>query len=126
LLVSGERKGWQFGVGANYNHRRYYAPVFRSGAVSQRITDESFSVSASAARRFTPVSGVDFSAYAGISDSSFRLADSAFGMGIAGSYYDRIFHDRVRGTASVGLFHTSSDGFDSTTASALVGLRYIF
>lgn len=125
-LLSGGRGPWSFGVGAGYNNRRYYSPVFTAdGTALDRIVDESFTLSAFADRRLTPSSSASVNAYATWADSGFRNAGSAFGTGITASYRKQ-FRERLAGTAAVGLFHTSSEQFDSTGVSALVGLRYTF
>lgn len=125
-ILSGGRGPWSFGVGAGYNHRRYYVPVLRTGNALGRVVEESFTLYADAARKLSATSGAQVNAFAATVDSSLPNARRSYGLGITASYYQRIFTDRLQGTAAVGLYHSGSSRFDRTVASALVGLRYNF
>ena len=128
ILFSGERGPWGFGVGASYTNRKYFSPIVTAdgGFDGENIVDESWSLSASASRALTRTSGIGLDAYAGLFNSGIQGVDNSFGTGITASYYQSFIHERLQGTAAIGLFHSGSDRFDSTVASATVGLRYTF
>lgn len=125
-ILSGERGGWSFALAGGYNHRRYYAPALRTETSLGRIVEESFTLSADAVRRLSATSGVQLNAFAATADSNLPNARRAYGVGITGSYYQRLFSDRLQGTAALGLYHSGSSRSDRTVASALIGLRYNF
>jgi hypothetical protein len=89
------------------------------------VTDQSAGLEASLGRRLTRTSGFDFNAYAQWNDSDLIGFSDLYALGLTGTYY-RSFGERLRGQASLGLYNTSGDEFDSTVASALLGLRYEF
>jgi hypothetical protein len=125
LGVSGLRGPWSFGVGAGYNNRRYYAPP-GPDFVLHGVTDHSFSLSGHAGRQLTRSSGLDFGAYAGWYDSGLFGSPNSFSTGVTGSYYQRLFHDRLQGNVSAGLYTSQSGDFDSTVGALSLGLRYSF
>jgi hypothetical protein len=96
------------------------------GFALDRRTDESFGLYAGATRDLSRTSSVSVDAYANWFDSGLTGADSAFSTGITGSYYQSFLFDRLQANAAIGLFTTDNGAFDSTVASALVGLRYGF
>jgi hypothetical protein len=116
---------WSYGIGAGYSNRRYFAPP---GAtfVLDGVTDQSFSLSGNVGRRLSRTSGYDIAGYAAWSDSGIAGADGAFSTGVTGTYYRRIFRDRLEAHAAGGIYTTQSGPFDSTVASVLFGLRYSF
>ncbi len=126
LLFSGGHGPWDFGLGANYSSRRYFQPIVEQGFALDRRTDESFSLYASASRELSRTSSVSVDGYASWFNSGVIGADDAFSTGITGSYYQSFLFERLQAQAALGLFTTQGDGFDSTVASALVGLRYQF
>jgi hypothetical protein len=126
VILSGERGPWNFGLGASYNHRRYFVPVLREQVSSVRVIEESFTLFADASRRLSPTSGVQASLFAATGDNSLPNSERGYGLGLTGTYYQRVFTDKLQGTASVGLFHSGTSRFDRTVASFLVGLRYNF
>lgn len=126
ILFSGGRGPWSFGLGANYSSRRYYQPIVEQGFALDRRTDESFGIYAGATRDLSRTSSVSVDAYANWFDSDIAGAETAFSTGITGSYYQSFLFDRLQAHAALGLFTTDSGEFDSTVASALVGLRYGF
>ncbi|HZG07640.1 MAG TPA: hypothetical protein VEZ70_01530 [Allosphingosinicella sp.] len=125
LLLSGGRGPWSFGTGASYNNRRYFAPP-GGDFVLRGVTDQSFSLSAFAGRQLSRDSGYDISAYASWFDSGIAGSDNAFSSGVTGSYYQRLFHDRLQGNIAAGIYTTQSGPYDSTIGSVLFGLRYSF
>ncbi|HEX8443211.1 MAG TPA: hypothetical protein VF631_06165 [Allosphingosinicella sp.] len=126
ILFSGGRGPWGFGIGANYSSRRYYQPIVEQGFALDRRTDESFGLYAGATRDLSRTSTVSLDAYANWFDSGLTGAESAFSTGITGGYYQSFLFDRLQAHAALGLFTTDNGEFDSTVASALVGLRYGF
>jgi hypothetical protein len=96
------------------------------GFALERLTSESFTLSAGATRRLSRTSSVSVDGYAGWFDSGLEGSEDTFSTGITGSYQRRFLFDRLSAQAAVGLFHTDSGRFDGTFASALFGLRYTF
>lgn len=126
VLYARRRGVWNLGLGANYARRNYLTPDNGGDAFGLNdITDESAGVQASLGRRFTANSGVEFNGYAQWNNSDLFASSDLYALGATGTYY-RNFSDRLRGQASLGLYNTSGGGFDSTFASALIGLRYGF
>jgi hypothetical protein len=80
----------------------------------------------SVGRDLSRSSGLDFDAYASWYDSDRAGIGSSFGAGVTGSYYRRLFHDRLQANAALGLYTTESDNIEQTVAQALIGLRYSF
>lgn len=127
LLLSGGRGVWDFGLGAGYSQRKYVSPgVLNGGFTADKIKDQSFSLSANASRELSASSGISFDAYASWFDSGFEDSPTAFGTGLSASYHRSLFFDRMQGYAAAGIYTTDSGEFDSTGASALIGLRYTF
>jgi hypothetical protein len=127
LLFSGARGPWSFGFGGGYAHRKYLAPEFGGGIFTMDgRADESFTLNGNLSRQLSRSSGLSFDAYASWFDSGVPLSDTSFGAGASASYYQSLFYDRLTGFAAIGLYTTDSGQFDSTSASALVGLRYTF
>ncbi len=126
VTFSGGRGPWDFSVGAGYAHRRYFSPNVTDGFALDRLTDESFTLSAGATRRLSRTSSVSVDGYAGWFDSGIDNSETLFSTGISGSYERRFLFDRLQAQAAIGLFHTATGRFDGTFASALFGLRYRF
>jgi hypothetical protein len=124
ILFSGGRGPWSMGIGASYAQRKYFAPDVAQGFALDRFEDENFTVSASVSRALSRNSGITVDGYASWFDPS--ELDSVFGAGIAASYYQSLFYDRLQAQAGLGLFHSDADPEDVTAAQALVGLRYSF
>ena len=128
ILFSGGRGPWSMGVGAGYANRKYLVPANTSTGsfILNGVTDESFTLNGYVGRELSRTSSINFDAYASWYNSGIAGADGSFGTGISASYYRTLFVDRLQGFAAVGLYTTESDNFDSTSASALLGLRYNF
>jgi hypothetical protein len=126
VLFSGGRGPWNFGLGGTYSARRYFQPLVGQGFAADRRTDEAFNIYGSASRDLSRTSTVSVDAFAAWFNSGVPGADDAFSTGLTGSYYHTFLLDRLQGQAALGLFTTESDEFDSTVASALLGLRYNF
>jgi hypothetical protein len=125
LLVSGARGPWNFGVGAGYNNRRYFAPPGED-FVLHGVTDHSFSLNGSAGRQLSRSSGFNLAGYAGWYDSGLVDADGSFSTGGTASYYQSVFRDRITATAAAGLYTSQAGDESRTVGSLLFGLRYSF
>ena len=126
ITFSGGRGLWSFSAGAGYSHRRYFSPNVTQGFALDRLTDESFTLSAGATRKLSRTSSVAVDGFAGWFDSDLPGSDTLFSTGVTGSYQRSFLLDRLSAQAAVGLFHTENGRFDGTFASALFGLRYRF
>lgn len=124
-LYARRRGVWNLGVGANYARRDYLTPDGGNAFGLAGVADESAGVQASLGRRFTRSSGVEFDGYAQWNGSDRLGSSDLYAYGATGTYY-RSFGERLTGQAALGLYHTTGDDFDSTVASALLGLRYSF
>lgn len=127
LIFSGERGAVSFGLGAGYSNREYFAPRFVDSDFSlDGVVGESVTLAGNVGRELSRNSGVALDAFANWSDSGIIGSDTVFGTGVTASYYRRFLLDRLQFQAALGLYTTDSGLFDSTGASALVGLRYRF
>jgi len=126
LLFSGRRGLWSWGFGGGYSHRRYGfgddLPSVSFGGGS----DESLSLNASAGRRLSRTSEVNFSAFASWFDTDRADFERVFSTGATASYSRSLLLDRLRLLAAIGLYHSDDGTLDSTVASGLLGLRYTF
>ena len=126
LLFSGSRGLWSFGAGAGYAQRRYNRPDGAEFATFAGGEDESLSLYASAGRRLSRTSEINFDAYASWFDSDLVGSNQIFSTGATASYSRRLLLDRLEFLAALGLYHSDDGTLDSTIASGLVGLRYTF
>ena len=125
VLLSGGRGPWSFGLGAGYDNRRYFVPP-GSDFILEGVTDQSFSLSASASRQLGQTSSLGLAAFAGWYDSGIAGNDSSFNTGISANYSRRLFLDRLRANVAAGLYTSKAGEFDSTVGSILFGLGYAF
>jgi uncharacterized protein (PEP-CTERM system associated) len=125
VMLSGGRGMWSFGVGAGYDNRRYFAPP-GGDFVLAGVTDQSFSLSASANRELGRTSSLGLAAFAGWYDSGIAGQDSSFSTGLSANYSRRLFLDRLRANVAAGLYTSQAGEFDSTVGSILFGLSYAF
>jgi hypothetical protein len=117
------RLGW--GIAAGYSQRRFYAPPTGGFAING-VTDASVYVQGGVSYQLDEVSNVDSSAYVNWYDSGVAGAPRVLGVGGTASYR-RNFGPRLSGTASVGLYSSRVDGFESSLVGAgQVGARYTF
>ncbi len=126
LLFSSSRGLWEYGLGAGYNHRRYFRP--ENSGFDQIVggEDENISLYASAARSLGRTSELNLDVFASWFDSDLAGADSLFNSGGTVSYRRSFLLDRLQFLSSVGLYHSEGGSTDSTVASGLLGLRYGF
>ncbi len=113
------------GLAAGYAQRRFYAPPVGGFSING-VTDSSIYAQANVGYRLDEVSGIDTSAYLNWYESGVAGAPRVMGAGGTASYF-RNFGPRLTGSASVGLYTSDIDGFESTvTGAAQVGARYTF
>ncbi|TFI58189.1 hypothetical protein E2493_11460 [Sphingomonas parva] len=125
VLLSGGRGPWSFGLGAGYDNRRYFAPP-GADFILEGVTDQSFSLSASANRQLGRTSSLGLAAFAGWYDSGIDGTDGSFNTGVSANYSRRLFLDRLRANVAAGLYTSQAGEFDSTVGSILFGLSYAF
>jgi hypothetical protein len=126
VLLSGGRGAWDFGLGFGYAQRRYIAPVGGGFFSVDGVTDESATAEAEIDRKLTRTSGINLEAYASWYNSGLDSTDDSWGTGITATYYRSFLLERLQAEAALGLYTTNSTDEDSTIASALLGLRYVF
>jgi hypothetical protein len=126
IAFSGERGLWSYGVGAGYNHRRYFRPGGTAFATLGATEDKSFGIYGSLGRRLSRTSEVDFSAYASWYDNDEPGFASVTTEGASLSYNRTFMLEHLHLLAALGLNHNDGGTDSSTNASALAGLRYTF
>lgn len=126
VVLSGERRRWSWGVGAGYNNRRYARPNDPAFAGLGPSEDEDFSLYGSLGRQLSRTSELDVNLFASWYNSDLAGSSDVTNVGATVSYNRSFLDERLRLLAALGLYN-SDDGVDSsTTASALLGLRYTF
>lgn len=125
-LYSYHRNRWIFGLGANYDHRRYLAST-QDGATDSSfagVTDDTVTVNGIVTRELSARSSLSGIAYVSWYDTSFRNSSSYTVYGATGSY-TRTFGRHLTGQASISVYSGSSDAFDQdVVGQALLGVRY--
>ncbi len=118
--------GWDVGVAAGYDRRKFLTSALGARADLSSIVDQNYFAVASLGKDLDARSRVDTNVYASYFDPGFAGADGVLGVGFNAGYYRQI----VRGlsaSAAVGLDSYRQENFDSSTiGSALLGLRYSF
>lgn len=125
IIFAGERRRWNWGVGAGYTHRRYARPDDPDFDLLIPREDQDFSLYASLGRELSRTSNIDLNLYASWYDSDLA-ADDVTSLGGTLSYSRRLLLDRLQLRASMGLYNTDDGVESSTNASGLLGLRYTF
>jgi hypothetical protein len=126
ISFAGERGLWSYGIGAGYNHRRYFRPAGAAFAAGQAGEDQDVSVYANVGRRLSRTSSIDANAYLSWYDNDLPGSHAVTSTGATLSYNRSFLLERLQLLAAMGLYNTD-DGTDSATnASGLVGLRYTF
>lgn len=121
-VISMTRGGTQFGVGAGYATRKFYAPQ-SPGVVINGISDDSYYAQIFSSTSLGARTSLSADLFANYYDSG--LAPGILSLG-ATSSLSRSF-GRIGTTASVGVYTFSQDGQDDQTqAQATVGARYQF
>ncbi|MBW4329527.1 hypothetical protein KY084_01370 [Stakelama sp. CBK3Z-3] len=123
-VISFNRGGTRFGIGAGYANRRYYAPELIAGIDIDGVTDESYYFQAFAARALSSTSTLSGNIYANYYESGLG-SSSVWGAG-ANLAYTRSF-GRLGASLSGGLFTYDTEGAQQDiSAQALLGLGYSF
>lgn len=119
------RGPWVAGLGLGYAERTFLASRGILLAVNG-TKDRGYYAQANLGRRLTSHSGIDGTVYVDWYQPGLLGAQDVLGTGATGSYYHN-FTNRLTGTASLGLYSTHVEDFDSTlTGLAQVGARYQF
>jgi hypothetical protein len=126
LTFAGERRRWNYGLGASYTHRRYARPNDPAFDLLIPSEDQDFSVYGSLGRQLTRTSNVNLNVFASWYDSDLAGANDITSLGGTLGYSRTFLLDRLSLQAALGLYNTD-DGVDSSTnASGQLGLRYTF
>ena len=117
----------QAGIGAGYDRRKFIAAPGTVLASANGVTDENIWLSGYLNGRIDQRSSFSTNVYANWFQSGYALAGDASVIGASASY-NRSLADRLSATLAVGLDSINRDAplQDSTSASALVGVRYSF
>jgi hypothetical protein len=112
-----------FGLGAGYSRREYLVPV--GSSVLSGVTDSTAYLQLFASRQLDSRSALSGNVYANYFDSGIGGQGNVLGAGANGAYM-RSFGP-VNATASLGIYTFDVEGQgNSTSAQALLGLRYGF
>ncbi|MFA6115694.1 MAG: hypothetical protein WC729_16970 [Sphingomonas sp.] len=123
-VMTANRGPLQFGVGAGYANRRFYAPG-GTGYTINGVTDESYYGQAFVSAAIDRNSGVSGNVFANYFQSGIGNTPGVLGTGATGLYYHNF--GRVGTTASVGVYQFSQKGEDDqVSGSAQLGMRYQF
>lgn len=124
-VLTANRGPLQFGVGAGYANRRFYAPQGGTGFTINGVTDESYYGQAFVSAAIDRNSGVTGNIFANYFQSGIGNTPGVLGTGATGLYYHNF--GRVGTTASVGVYQFSQEGIDDqVSGTAQVGMRYQF
>ncbi len=116
--------GWNAGIAAGYNRRRFFASDAGALALANGIIDENYYANVFISRKLDQRSSISSNFYANYFDSG--LGGEGLGFGTNAAYYRNIF-DGLSASAALGLDSFDREGFDSELiGSAQVGLRYSF
>jgi hypothetical protein len=126
ISFAGGRNRWSYGIGAGYNHRRYFLPSGAAFVATQASSDDDVSVYGNIGRQLSRTSDINLNAYVSWYDSNLPGSEAVTSEGATVSYNRSFLLERLQLLAALGVYH-SDDGTDSATnASALAGLRYTF
>ncbi len=126
LVYSGGRGLWSYGLGANYNHRRYFRPTGPGVTVQGARSDQDASVYGTLGRRLSRTSEVNFQVYASWFDNDEPGFEAVTSEGATIGYSRTFMLEHLQLLAALGIYHNESGGTGTTNASALAGLRYSF
>ncbi|WCM29160.1 hypothetical protein NDN01_09855 [Sphingomonas sp. QA11] len=123
-VLTANRGPLQFGIGAGYANRRFYAPG-GTGFTINGVTDESYYGQAFVSAAIDRNSGVTGTLFANYYQSGINNAPGVLGTGATGQYYHNF--GRIGTTASVGIYQFSQEGMDDqVSGTAQLGMRYQF
>ncbi len=118
--------GWDAGIGAGYNRRRFFASALGAQAFIDGAVDENYFATAFLGRDLSRNSSIQTNFFFNVNDSGFGGAGNVYTYGFNAAYFRQIIPG-LSATAAVGLdAFEQADFDDSLTASALLGLRYSF
>jgi len=126
LTFAGERRRWNWGVGASYTHRRYARPNDPAFDLLIPSEDQDFSLYGSLGRELSRTSSLDLNLFASWYDSDLAGSDDVTSLGGTLSYSRTFLLDRLSLQAALGLYNTDDGTDSSTNASGQLGLRYTF
>jgi hypothetical protein len=124
-VLSAHRGSLNFGVGAGYANRRFYAPDGGAGFTINGVTDESYYAQVFLAASLDRNSGINANVFANYFKSGIGNAPGVFSTGATGLYYHNF--GRLGTTASLGIYSFSQEGVENQlSGQAQVGMRYQF
>ncbi len=113
-----------FGVGAGYANRRFYAPG-SSGFTVNGVTDESYYAQAFLAASLDANSGINGNVFGNYYKSGIANTPGIVSTGATALYYRNF--GRISATASTGIYAFSQEGTDDQiAATGQLGMRYQF
>ncbi len=126
-LVSAVRGRTTYGLGVNYDHRRYLAADFgvaTDGVDYAGVHDDVVTVNGIVTRRLTERSTVTGSAYVAWYKTSLLNSGSYTTYGATGAY-THLFTPRLTGEAAISVYSGAGNTFDQDTiGTALLAVRY--
>jgi len=130
-LLSGTRGRWTYGLGVQYDHRRYLAPDQGGDIISfAGVHEQSVSVDGEIGRKLSPVSSVTLTALATWYDTDLLDVGWHSSYGVIGTY-NREFSRRLLGSALLGISSgantaatINSVGGNDVIGTAALALRY--
>ncbi len=118
--------GWDTGIAAGYNRRKYLTFLAGARADLAGLVDQNYFATAYIGKAIDQQSRFDTSVYANYFDPGSVGANDVLGVGANAAYYRTIIRG-LSATAAVGLDSYRQKDFDTQlTGSALLGLRYSF
>lgn len=118
---------WTFGIGANYDHRRYLAANVGGSPANDfsGVTDDTVTVNGLVTRELSARSSISGVAYVAWYDTDYLNSQSYTVYGATGSY-TRTFGRHLTGQASISVYSgAGGNDFDQDViGQALLGVRY--
>ncbi|HEX8447318.1 MAG TPA: hypothetical protein VF649_11985 [Sphingomonas sp.] len=126
-LYSATRGRTTVGLGIGYDERRYLGPILiANGLSAANVTDRSVIAQANAALAIDDRSSVSNQIFVAWYESGLPGADGVLTGGVTSSYFRRIT-DRLSGNATVAIYATDQEDYDTDIAGQLLlGARYQF
>ncbi|USI72122.1 hypothetical protein [Sphingomonas morindae] len=123
-LVSATHGRWTYGLGVNYDHRRYLGVATPGVASLAGVADETVTVNGLVARQLSARSTLSGTLYIGWYDSGLAGAVRYTSYGATGTY-SHAFGRRLLGQAAISVYSGAGGAIDQDViGSALLGLRY--
>jgi hypothetical protein len=125
-LMSTQSGGWNIGIGAGYDRRRFLAPELAGLFSVNGAVDENYYLTMTVGRALDRRSDISFNGYVNYFDNGLAGAPDVLAAGATAAYTREIFRN-LRGQAAVGVNAFDQDGVNNALiGSALLGLRYSF